>query len=184
MRKVILTVATLFLLPSVSFSQQTPDLPSVALCSLDARSAFTELYLEPIEEPTPGAVNEVITSNKLAKIMEELSKAGNGVVVVCIAQEVESPGHGLFGLVTWDKRQVAAIKIHKIGEEYAITDVVGFNEMKAPFGSWHISEDNPDNAIAFYDAELTENLENTLSDIDSKIFSSGTKRTVSIGALR
>ena len=125
MKKIISAVITMILFPSVAFSQQ--PLPQ-AVCSKVNSAVVVPLNLR------------VVKKQHLAKeLKKELSESPQ--VVVCAEEVTKSAGHGLLGFAKWDKRRVAQVKLLKIDQnKYAVTDIVKFTELKAPFGKWRIKE--------------------------------------------
>ncbi len=148
MRKVILAVVTLILLPSTGLSQQPLD---PVVCSQSNPSI-----------PEARGLQVVKNEGLHAALEKAFSKSPR--VVVCMEHITKSSGHGLLGL-SWNKRQVEEIKFNKIkkGESnYIVTDTIKFTELKAPLGSWHIKKDNPPTSR---DSKIILNSDKALSDL-------------------
>lgn len=99
--------------------------------------------------------------NPAAVIVSALKSADQ--VVVCMSgSSEESPGHGIFGLVTWKKRAGVAMQLHRLPDRsYLITDIVQFNSLKAPLGSWHADQDS----VVWQPRRVVEDLEDGLTEL-------------------
>ena len=149
MRKVILAVVALILLPSAGFSQQP----------------FVSRVCSQVDPSVATAHGSRVVEKENLKLELEKALTNSNHVVVCREETTKSSGHGVFGLIDWDKRKVAEIKFHKIEEgknNYILTDTVKYTELKAPLGKWHIAKDDPPK---FHKPKIILNPDKSLPDI-------------------
>ena len=143
MRRMVLVAVALVLLPFPGFSQTVSDLP-------------------PCSQAGPGAVG-ALDNRTVAALETEMRQGSHGVIVCVESPLTESPGHGIFGLVDWDRRQIASVRLHPLGgTAYFVTEVMVFTALKPPLGAWRVEESSPTD---LYGEIRGGELENTLAGI-------------------
>ena len=108
------------------------------------------------------------------QLLNKIELEEYNIVIICLLQQYESPGHGVFGLVDWDERRIAEIELKKFtnNEDQLFTAYgKGLTEQKAPLGKWRAKDDSTINSwlLPYLTADLREVLENGTNNlIDSK----------------